>query len=244
LTIFPTEEEQSSKHDKISRKEMGQMRKINSEDSVYQKLKTAIRKRYIRQGSQLVEVALAQQLGVSRTPVRSAIKRLEAEGLVNSIPNRGAFVITPTQREIKETFLVRAQLEIMAARLTATNITTQQGRVLLDLVEQENNAFDKNNLDEYYEANDTLHLKIAEFSDNRVLYSYIQELLDRTRIFLILYDPFYKIEYCPTKEHETIVHAIVNHDVEAASAALIEHINSSINGLETAGQLPADHLSI
>jgi DNA-binding GntR family transcriptional regulator len=114
---------------------MGQTKKINSEDSVYQKLKTAIRKRYIRQGSQLVEVALAQQLGVSRTPVRSAIKRLEAEGLVNSIPNRGAFVITPTHREIKETFLVRAQLEIMATRLTATNITPEQVQELRQLIQ-------------------------------------------------------------------------------------------------------------
>jgi DNA-binding GntR family transcriptional regulator len=223
---------------------MGQMRKINSEDSVYQKLKTAIRKRYIRQGSQLVEVALAHQLGVSRTPVRSAIKRLEAEGLVNSIPNRGAFVITPTQREIEETFLVRAQLEIMAAQLTSGNITPEQSQVLFDLVEQENRGFDKNNLDEYYEANDTLHLKIAEFSDNRVLYSYIHDLLDRTRIFLILYDPFYKIEYYPTKEHETIVNAIVNHDTERIGVAVLAHINSAISGLETAGQLPEDYLSI
>jgi len=76
---------------------MVQSKKQNSENSVYQKLKTAIRKRYIKQGSQLVEVTLAQKLGVSRTPVRSAIKKLEAEGLVNSIPNRGAFVITPTK---------------------------------------------------------------------------------------------------------------------------------------------------
>ena len=132
---------------------MGQTRKINSEDSVYRKLKTALRKRYIKQGSQLVEVALAQQLGVSRTPVRSAIKRLEAEGLVNSIPNRGAFIITPTQREIKENFLVRAQLEMMATRLTATNITPKQIQELRDLIQVETKVFDKNNLDEYYVAN-------------------------------------------------------------------------------------------
>jgi DNA-binding GntR family transcriptional regulator len=223
---------------------MEQIRKINSEDSVYRKLKTAIRKRYIRQGSQLVEVALAQQLGVSRTPVRSAIKRLEAEGLVNSIPNRGAFVITPTQREIEETFLVRAQLEIMATQLTAAIITPEQSRELRDLIQVETTVFDKNNLDEYYEANDALHLKIAELSGNRVLYSYISDLLDRTRIFLILYDPFYKLEYSPTKEHEAIVDAITNHDAERACAAVREHINSSINGLESAGQLPDDYLSI
>ena len=223
---------------------MGQIKKINSEDSVYRKLKTAIRKRYIRQGSQLVEVALAQQLGVSRTPVRSAIKRLEAEGLVNSIPNRGAFVITPTQREIKETFLVRAQLETMAVRLAIPCITAQQIEDLRGLIQVETTVFDKNNLDDYFAVNDELHMKIAEFSDNRVLCSYINELLDRTRIFLILYDPFYKIEYCPTKEHETIVDAIANHDLNRACAAVQEHINSSINGLESAGQLPEDYLSL
>jgi len=223
---------------------MEQKKKLNSEDSVYRKLKTAIRKRYIRQGSQLVEVALAQQLGVSRTPVRSAIKRLEAEGLVNSIPNRGAFVITPTQREIEETFLVRAQLEIMATKLTIANITPKQLKELRELIEAEMDVFDKNNLDEYFAVNDALHLKIAEYSGNRVLYSYIRELLDRTRIFLILYDPFYKLEYSPTTEHQNIVDAIANHDADAACTAVKEHINSAINGLESAGQLPEDYLSL
>jgi len=223
---------------------MGPSRKINSEDAVYRKLKTAIRKRYIKQGSQLVEVALAQQLGVSRTPVRSAIKRLEAEGLVNSIPNRGAFVITPTQKEIEETFLVRAQLEIMATRLTSSRITPKQIDELRNLISLETKVFDESNLDEYYVANDNLHLKIAELSGNRVLYSYIKELLDRTRIFLILYDPFYKLEYRPTSEHEAIIDALAAGDAERAANAVETHINSSINGLDSAGQLPDDYLSL
>ncbi len=223
---------------------MGQIMRINSEDSVYRKLKTAIRKRYIRQGSQLVEVSLAQQLGVSRTPVRSAIKRLEAEGLVKSIPHRGAFVITPTQREIKETFLVRAQLEMMAIRLIIPGISAEQIGELRGLIQMETQVFDKNNLDEYFAINDALHMKIAEFSGNHVLYSYINELLDRTRIFLILYDPFYKIEYCPTIEHATIVDAIATGNLDRACAAVEQHINSAINGLESAGQLPDDYLSI
>lgn len=223
---------------------MALSRKINSEDAVYRKLKTAIRKRYIKQGSQLVEVALAQQLGVSRTPVRSAIKRLEAEGLVNSIPNRGAFVITPTQKEIEETFLVRAQLEIMAAKLACLHITTKQLEELKKLIGVETEVFDESNLDDYYAANDNLHLKIAEMSGNKVLYSYIKELLDRTRIFLILYDPFYKLEYRPTSEHEAILAALACKDPDKAAKAVETHINSSINGLESAGQLPEDYLSL
>ena len=223
---------------------MGPSRKINSEDAVYRKLKTAIRKRYIKQGSQLVEVALAQQLGVSRTPVRSAIKRLEVEGLVNSIPNRGAFVITPTQKEIEETFLVRAQLEIMATRLASSRITAKQIEELRYLIRLETKVFDESNLDEYYAANDNLHLKIAELSGNRVLYLYIKELLDKTRIFLILYDPFYKLEYRPTSEHEAIIDALAAGTQELAATAIEAHIRSSINGLESAGQLPEDYLSL
>ncbi len=223
---------------------MSPSRKINSEDAVYRKLKTAIRKRYIKQGSQLVEVALAQQLGVSRTPVRSAIRRLEAEGLVNSIPNRGAFVITPTQKEIEETFLVRAQLEIMAIRLTCMRVTAKQIEELRNLISLETKVFDESNLDEYYTANDNLHLKIAELSGNRVLYSYIKELLDRTRIFLILYDPFYKLEYRPTSEHEAIIDALAAGDAERAATAVEMHINSSISGLDSAGHLPEDYLSL
>lgn len=218
--------------------------KTSSEDSVYHKLKTAIRKRYIRQGSQLVEVSLARQLGVSRTPVRSAIKRLVAEGLVNSIPNRGAFVITPTRKEIKETFLVRAQLEKMAAELTSTLAGPDEIRTLKKLVEMESEILDGGDIDKYYEANDHLHLKIAEFSGNTVLHSYIRELLDRTRIYLILYDPFYKLEYKPTAEHSCIVDAIESGDRDRARQCIEQHITSSIEGLDAAGQLPEDYLSL
>jgi DNA-binding GntR family transcriptional regulator len=223
---------------------MKQKEKINSEDTVYRRLKMAIRKRYIKQGSKLVEIVLAQQLGVSRTPVRSAIKKLEADGLVNSIPNRGAFVITPTRREIKETFLVRAQLEMMATRLATARAKDTDITRLRELLALESQVFDQSDLDEYYTVNDNLHLKIAELSGNRVLVGYIRDLLDRSRIYLILYDPFYKLEYTPTAEHHAIIDAIAAGDADQACYAVQIHINSSINGLESAGQLPEDYLFI
>lgn len=219
-----------------------QMQKTNSETAVYRKLKKAIRRRYIKQGSQLVEIALAQQLGVSRTPVRGAIKRLEAEGLVNTVPNRGAFVITPTQREIEETFRVRAQLEKMAVTLTSKTVTPAQLAELRQLVNAETAAFDESDLDLYYAVNDNLHLKIAEYSGNNVLHEYIKELLDKTRIYLILYDPFYKLEYSPTTEHEAIIEALEAGDHVRAEQAVDAHIDSAINELGSAGRMPDDYL--
>ncbi len=217
----------------------------NSEDAVYQKIKNAIRKRYIRQGSQLVEGNLAQKLGVSRTPVRSAIKRLESEGLVNSIPNRGAFVVTPTLQEIEETFQVRGHLEQMAARLTAKTITVEQIEALNELIDQEEKAFKIQNLDEYYIINDTFHNKIAEFSENSVLTSYVAELLDRTRIFLILFDPFSKLSLSPSLEdHKAIIAALAQHDPVLATKAVATHIRNSVDDLEAVDLLPDDYLSI
>ena len=217
----------------------------NSEEEVYCKLKNAIRKRYIKRGSQLVEVALAQQLGVSRTPVRGAIKRLESEGLVYSIPNRGAFVITPTSKEIEETYMVRTELECMAARLTADVITDAQVTELNQLVIDEAKVFDRTNLDGYDVANASLHLKIAEFSGNTVLFHYVKELLDRTRIYLILFDPFFKLEYSPTVDaHQKIVDALAHHSAEKAEQAIREHLKSSVDGLEKVDVMPDDYLSL
>lgn len=217
----------------------------NSEEAVYKKLKNAIRKRYIKQGSQLVEIALAQQLGVSRTPVRSAIKRLEADGLVNSIPNRGAFVVTPTSKEIEETFMVRIELERMATRLTAGIITEKQVNELNKLIETEKRIFDRTNLDEYDIVNTTIHLKIAEFSGNTVLYHYIQDLLDRTRTYMILFDPFFRLEYSPTSDaHQEIVDALAEHSAEQAEIAIKKHLQNSVKGLEQADVMPDDYLTI
>jgi DNA-binding GntR family transcriptional regulator len=222
----------------------GETRRANSEEAVHRKLKQAIRKRYIKQGSQLVEVALARQLGVSRTPVRGAIRRLEAEGLVNSIPHRGAFVITPTPREIRETFAVRAELEIMAVRLAAARVSSSDIEELRNLIGGEEEIFASGDIDAYYHANDSLHLRLAELSDNRVLAAAIRDLLDRTRIYLILYDPFYKLGYAPTNEHRAIVDAIANGQISAACQAVKNHLDSAVRELDSAGQLPDDYLTL
>lgn len=217
----------------------------NSGDVVYLKLKNAIRKRYIKQGSQLIEGALAEKLGVSRTPVRSSIKQLEAEGLVHSIPNRGAFVITPTLREIEETFFVRGQLEQAAAKLAAVRITPNQINFLNELVVKEREVFNQNDLDAFYEVNDSLHGEMADFSGNNVLASYVKELLDKTRTYLILFDPFSKLKLSPSLDaHQCIIDALAAHDPERASTAVKAHIKSSVEKLETVDLVPDDYLSI
>jgi DNA-binding GntR family transcriptional regulator len=220
-------------------------RKKNAEEIVYQKLKQAIVKRYIKQGSKLVEDTIARQVGVSRTPVRAAIKRLEMEGLASFIPNKGAVVIKPTLTEIEQTFAVRAHMEKMAAKLAAQLISKTQIDELQFLVKKEQKVFDDRNLENYYVVNTAFHLKIAEASGNKVLYDYIEQLLERTKIYLILFDPFFKFVINPSAaEHLSIVNALACHDSKKAGRSIEKHLKSALVEMETSELIPEDYIAL
>ncbi|MBM9518279.1 GntR family transcriptional regulator [Desulforhopalus vacuolatus] len=229
------------KHDKEQQKEKENR---SSEEFAYQKLKTAIRKRYITRGSKLVETTLAEELGISRTPVRSAIKRLESEGLVNIFPNRGAFVITPTRREIEETFQVRAALESMAIELAIEKASDEQIAELRHIINREYEILERKAMNEYWPNNNAIHLKIAEMSDNRVLFLRVSEILEQSSLYLVLYDPFSRLDYCPMAEHEKLFAALKAKNKAAARAAMEEHLKSSTAYVYVAEEVPEDYISL
>ncbi|PIE66525.1 MAG: GntR family transcriptional regulator [Desulfobacterales bacterium] len=218
--------------------------RAKSDDIVYEKLKTALRKRYIKQGSKLVEDTLAKQLGVSRTPVRSAIQRLEMEGLVTTVANRGAFVITPTMAEIKETFQVRAALECKAIELAVRKVNSKELAGLRQLIDREHTILAENRMEDYWPNNDAIHLKIAAMSGNKVLVSYVHELLDRSSLYLVLYDPFSRLEYCPLAEHEKIFTALQSGNTKEVRQAMEEHLKSSTAYAYLAEDIPEDYISL
>ena len=219
-----------------------------AEERVYKRIRDAISKRYIGPGRQLVEETLGRQLAVSRTPVRSALRRLEYEGLVEIVPRRGAFVVTPTRKEIEDAFAVRVGLERMSAGLAALAASAADTADLERLVREEGRVFDRRLFDEYYRANDAIHLKIAELSDNRTLRDFVAQVLSRTDIYLTLFDPFMTISLNPSmEEHLVVVKALRNHDARAAEQAISVHLENTLSNLEleNAGQrLPDDYLNV
>ena len=216
----------------------------SNEEFVYQKLKNAIVKRYVKQGTKLVETTLAKQLNVSRTPVRGAIRRLVYEGFATYETNKGACVIEPTIEEIQGTFFVRIQLEKAAARLAADNITAAQMDQLQSYLEEERHIFEKRDLDEYYRINDAIHLTIARASGNPVLARYIEELLNRTKIYLILYDPFFSMPIYPSiHEHQQVVDALKTKDPDVAEKEMEIHLNSAYEGMKIQ-KLPDDYIAL
>jgi DNA-binding GntR family transcriptional regulator len=221
----------------------------NAEDLAYSRIKTAIFKRHIRQGSKLVEASLAKQLNISRTPVRGALKRLSYEGLVEFSTNRGAQIIKPTEEEIRQTFAVRAQLEKMAASLAAQKASKADVAELKRLTGEEEKAFKEQKTRmgqaQYYEINNALHLHIAKIAGNDVLNSHIEDLLFKTTVYLILFDPYDQMAFNPSPgEHKEIVTYLAQGDGPGAEEAMAKHLMTSLDGMDFENALPDDYLAI
>lgn len=142
-------------------------------DKVYSALRDAIARMDIYDGDEppkLDERFLAESLGVSRTPVREALSRLEQEGLVRSIPRRGAYVVRKSKKEILEVIQVWAALESMAARLATTMARDEDISALRKLfVTFQDPEGPQARIDEYSETNIKFHQAIIALSCNQLL---------------------------------------------------------------------------
>ena len=219
----------------------------SSENLAYNKIKVAISKGYIKKGSKLKEVALAKSLGMSRATIKGAIKQLVFEGLAESSLHKGASVVNPSLEEIKQSFMVRAQLEKTATELASKVLTSRDIDELHQLIQKERDVFSARKLDQYYGINNTIHLKIAEKSNNKVLFHYVKELLQKTTIFLILFDPFYQLidgDNTSPDEHEKIVQWLEQKNGKKAGLAMEQHLESAMSGIDVKRLLPDDYLSV
>lgn len=217
------------------------------ENIAYNKIKVAISKGYIKKGSKLKEVSLAKSLNMSRATVKGAVKQLVFEGLAEFSPNVGASVVNPSLEEIKESFLVRAQLEKMATSLAASKLDQKDFNELHKLINKEKDLFKERELDQYYEINNAIHQKIAEQSGNKVLVHYVKELLQKTTIFLILFDPFYQVlegNNTSPAEHLKIVQWMEQKNGRQAGLAMEHHLESAMSGIDIKRILPDDYLTV
>lgn len=203
-----------------------------SADYAYQELRHRIITKQLKPGQRLPEVNIAVQMGVSRTPVREALRRLASEGLVIIIPNSGARLAAPTEKEIRDTFLVREQLECLAIGLAAERIGDRHLRRLEETLLEEARAIDERNLEAYLEVNEAFHKAVADASGNRVLAEYVENILARTNAYFVFFDPFYQEETTPTIDsHKEILMALRIHDAEKAVKLMKKHLQETISRL-------------
>jgi DNA-binding GntR family transcriptional regulator len=203
----------------------------NSESDAYRLIKRALIMKRLLPGQPLTEEWLSEHLHMSRTPVRSALKLLEKDGLVKIIPYRGAFVVNPTTKDIHDLFHVRTVLECHAARLAAPLVTDASILELQNLVKKEREAYEAQDFETIIELNTKIHAFPATLVDNSVLLEQISTLIVRANCYMILKDPFYNKPPSDLKvfsEHNEIVNAFKRRDPDAASEAVRAHLETNM----------------
>lgn len=191
---------------------------------VYEQLKIQILTGKIAPGTRMMEVELAEDLGVSRTPVREAIRKLEKEALVVIEPRRGAYVSDVSVKEMVDTLVVREDLEALAASLTAKRITKEELEGLEKKVTDYSEAIASGDMEQIIRADESFHHNIVALSGNKALiqlFSSVQELSLRFRY--LYYEDFTRYENMPV-EHKEILEAIRTGDGDAARIVSDNHV--------------------
>ena len=193
-------------------------------EMVYEELKMQILKGSIIPGTRMMEVELAEEMGVSRTPIREAIRKLEKEGLVTIEPRRGAYASMISTEDMVEILEVRQDLEGLAAYFAADRMTKSQMEELRQVSNSYNEAVKEGNMEAMIKHDTRFHHIIVESCRNKILVQMIEQLQELVlRFRYIYYDNFKRAENMP-EEHEAIVAAIAEGDADKARAAADIHI--------------------
>lgn len=193
-------------------------------DVVFQTLRQAILRGKLQPGERLMEIHLAQQLGVSRTPVREAIRMLEQEGLVIMIPRKGAIVAEITKSDLEDVLEVRAALEELAVKKACRNISQEQLQELKKAAGKFAASLQKEDLMACAQADVAFHEIISAATENRRLIQILNNI--REQIYR------YRLENLKDKsshanlveEHTAICRALEERSEEKASEAVRVHI--------------------
>ncbi|MEV5961317.1 GntR family transcriptional regulator [Kribbella sp. NPDC051952] len=177
------------------------------------------------QGERLTETRLADDFGVSRNPVREALRVVEAEGFVQILPRRGAVVVTLDETAVRDLFAVRAQLETLAGGLAAERATPADVTRLRDLLEEASAATEAKDFDQVAELNSAFHRAVIEVSGNRWLLSMSAAMYHHVHwVFRVG-----AAQRAPHswEEHTRLVEAIAAGDPAAATSAARDHVEAA-----------------
>src|SRR6202011_4177410 len=209
-------------------------------DQVVTELRQAILSGRLKPGERLVEGRLADELGVSRNPVREAIRVLATEGLIEVTARRGAAVATMTEQEARETIELRALLEGQNARLAARRQDKQIIKRIETVLNKGSAAVAAKRFDQLFDLNLLFHRELAAAGQNTVLGDLLQKLRERTSMLFSPMDPGRQAR--TWEEHAAILRAIIKGDERAAATLAAEHVMRAgmdfLVGLNTGGEPP------
>lgn len=189
-------------------------------DVVFENLREAILEGKLKPGQRLMEVQLAEQLGVSRTPVREAIRKLELEGLVVMLPRKGAYVANMSLKDIIDVLEIRASLEGLAASLAAERINPDDIKKLEIIVKEFEELTIASDVDTLLKKDVEFHECIFKATNNKKLHQLINSLWEQVYRFRVTYISDYDSSLSIVNEHKLILEAIKKGDNELAKSML------------------------
>ena len=197
-------------------------------DKVFKKLEEEILNGALKAGENLTELRISARLGVSRTPVREAIHRLEQEGLVQLTPNKGAVVVGVSEKDLRD---IRMKLEGLASRWAAEHITEEETKSLRDILELQEFYTAKGDLEQLRNLDSQFHERIYEISGSRTLRQTLSSLHHSVQRYRKMSFATKGRAQKVMGEHQRIVDAIAAHDPDAAEKATFDHIEMAATNM-------------
>lgn len=201
-------------------------------DQVFEELQNDILNGVLVAGEALTENRISETLGVSRTPVREAIRKLELEGLVETIPNKGAVVVGIKDKDIEDIYTIRMYIEGLAAKWSAQHITDEELRELRNIVELQEFYAARNDYPQIWQLDTRFHQMMYDSCNSAILkntLSNFHHFIQKARE-LSIKKPGRVLP--SVQEHRAILEALQKHDAELAEKLTFAHICNAKDNLE------------
>lgn len=200
-------------------------------DVVFNTLRQAILRGELQPGERLLEIHLASKLGVSRTPIREAIRKLELEGLVLMIPRRGAVVAEITEKSLRDVLEVRRALEELAVKLACEKIRPEEIEELKEAAKEFEEALQTKDVTVYAEADVKFHDIIYRVTDNQRLIQLLYNFREQMYRYRVEYLKREDSHETLLKEHQYIIDSIEKGDEVRATEAMCAHIDNQVEAV-------------
>lgn len=206
--------------------------KYSLHGKIYHAIQEGILSGKYQKGDELKEKTLGEELGVSRTPVREALRQLELEGLVEIVPNKGAYVIGINTKDIQDIYEIRSRLEGLCARWATMYATEEMISKLEEIVELAEYHASKEKYAKVLELDNQFHELLYDTADSRMLYRtlsvfhhYLEMLRKKT-----LSSPERVLD--SIREHRAIIDAMKEKNVDLAEELAVIHMKNTIRNIE------------
>lgn len=209
------------------------MPKENLEDLAYRSVIRTILESEYKPGDFLLETKIAEDMNLSRTPVRHALARLDAEGFLEKKKKKGYIIPVPSREDARQVFEAREIIEGQTAASAASLAEEKDIKELRLMNERHHILYNEINKEEYTFVNEKFHLRIAKLSQNNYLERFCRQLLWRSNVYIFFFDIFYihtkdqQLPYLSPFIHNKIVDAIESRDSESARNMMRQHIRET-----------------